>query len=106
MAVQYSQTYDVAVLTDTDTDTDTISIADTFLEMERVSVSTDTFYSKYAYRYRYSSVRCGEVTAAEFPKMMLSGVAVYSCRENRTGAAHDRSSTYVIWHAGVVFSVQ
>ena len=64
------QTFDVAVLTDTDTDTDTdtISIADTFLEIERVSVSTDTFYSKYAYRYRYSSVRCGEVKAADFPK--------------------------------------
>ena len=89
--VIFRQTYDVAVSTDTDTDTDTdtISIADTFLEIERVSVSTDTFYSKYAYRYRYSSVRCGEVTAAEFSKMMLSGVAAYSCR----GAVHTSLGT-------------
>ena len=37
--------------------------------------------------------------------MMLSGVAAYSCRVIRTGAAHDWSSTYyVTWHAGVVFS--
>ena len=40
--------------------------------------------------------------------MMLSGVAAYSCRESRTGAAHDRSSTYVTtslgsWHAVIVF---